>query len=93
MQVAALSPATSHPPRGIFSSTIVLLESAICLFSLLVSLRRKNWLKMGTGWQFRSLASMLMLDGFGGSLINPMSGKWGQGILSLSLLARLARLK
>ena len=32
MQVAALSPATSHPPRGIFSSTTVLLESATCLF-------------------------------------------------------------
>lgn len=67
MQVAALSPATSHPPRGIFSSTIVPLKSATCLFSLLVSLRRKNWPKMGTRWQFRSLASMLMLDGFGGS--------------------------
>lgn len=92
MQVAALSPATSHPPRGIFS-LIVLLESATCLCSLLVSLRRKIWLKMGTRWQFRSLASMLMLDGFGGPLINPVSGRWGQGILSMSLLARLARLK
>lgn len=92
MQVAALSPAMSHPPRGIFSSTIVLLESATCLFSLSVSLRRKNWLKMGTRWQFRSPASMLMLDGFGGSLVNPVSGRKGQGILTMSLLARLARL-